>query len=233
MDHVKRSMSNVFRLLTGLCCIVMLYGACATFQARSVKESGFLGDYSMLKPGGEGKALLVYIDPEANIKAYSKIVMDPILMYAAADSKWDTLSKEDRQTLVNYASVVIREQLSKDYTFVDRTGPGIMRLRVAITEAEGSNVPLDTMSTIIPVGLAVSGLKRLATGTPSFVGSASVEAEMLDSQSGKRLFAAADRRIGSKITGDFDKFDSTRAVQAAFDYWADRLKKRLAEERAK
>jgi hypothetical protein len=233
MDHVKRPKSNIFRLLTGLCCIAMLYGACAAFQARSVKESGFLGDYSKLKPGGEGKALLVYIDPEANIKAYSKIVMDPILMYAAADSKWDTLSKQDRQTLVNYASVVIREQLSKDYAFVDRTGPGIMRLRVAITEAEGSNVPLDTMSTIVPVGLAVSGLKQLATGTPAFVGSASVEAEMLDSQTGKRLFAAADRRIGGKITGEFDKFDSTHAVQAAFDYWADRLKKRLAEERAK
>ena len=43
-----------------------------------------------------------------------------------------------------------------------------MHVRVAITEAEDSNVTLDTISTIVPIGLALSGLSALATGEWGF-----------------------------------------------------------------
>ena len=108
-----------------------------------------------------------------------------------------------------------------------------MRLRIALTEAESSYVVLDTVSTVLPIGLALAGLQTAATGSCSFVGSAGVEAELQDSQTGKRLMAAVDRRVGGKMTGQGDKFDEWRTVKNAVDYWADRLQTRLAEERAK
>ena len=229
---MKRKSNRRLQVITGVC-VLMLLGACATMQARSTKTAGFLGDYSQLKEGGDGKALLVYIDPKADIKSYARILMDPVKLYASSENSMENVSLDDRKKLLNYADAALREHLAKNYVFVREPGPGVMRLRVALTEADASYVVLDTISTVVPVGLALSGLQALATGSCAFVGSAGVEAELQDSQTGKRLMAAVDRRVGGKMTGQGDKFDQWRTVKNAVDYWAERLQTRLAEERAK
>ena len=219
--------------MCSLLAIVVLLGACATMQARSANKTGFLGDYSQLKEGGEGRALLVYIDPAADVKSYTRILMEPVKLYASQENSMSNVSPDDRKKLLNYADAAIREQLAKNYVFVREPGPGVMRLRVALTEADSSYVVLDTISTVLPIGLALAGLQTAATGSCSFVGSAGVEAELLDSQTGKRLMAAVDRRVGGKVTGQGDKFDEWRTVKNAIDFWAQKLQTRLTELRAK
>ena len=216
--------------ITALACML---AACATHQARKTSTTTFLGDYSMLKEGGDGRALLLYINPEADFKAYKAIMMDPVKLYASGKHEMDTLTQEDRQRILNYADAALRKQLGVDYKLVSAPGPGVMHLRVAITEAEDSNVTLDTISTIVPIGLALSSLSALATGEWGFTGSAGLEVELLDSVSGRRLAAAVDRRTGGKVSGKGDKFDDWRTVQSALDYWANQMRERLAEERAK
>jgi hypothetical protein len=211
----------------------MLCGACATYQARSTKTTGFLGDYSQLKPGKDGQALLVYINPRANFKSYTRILMDPVMLYASKEHSMMNVSTDDQRKLLNYADAAIREKLGKDYVFVQKPGPGVMRLRLAITEAEDANVVLDTVSTVLPIGLAIAGLQAAATGSCSFVGSAGAEAELQDSQTGERIMAAVDRRVAGKVTGEFNKFDEWHAVKDAVDYWAQKMQTRFAEERAK
>jgi len=228
---MNKQRNRTLQVITGLC-VLMLLGACATYQARNAEKSGFLGNYSQLKEGGEGKALLVYIDPKADFKSYKRILMDPVKLYASSEHSMSNVSSEERQALLNYVDAALREHL-KDYVLVREPGPDVMRLRVALTEAEDSYVVLDTVSTILPIGLAISSLKAAVTGAHSFVGSAGVEAELQDSQTGKRLFAAVDRREGGKVTGKGDKFDEWHTVKNAIDYWADRLQVRLAELRAK
>jgi hypothetical protein len=212
-------------------CMLCLIGCGSTYQARSAKTSGFLGDYSMLRKGGSGEALLVYIDTEADFKAYGKVLMEPIKVYTGKDGKLAKLPKKDVKRIVDYLDATIREQLKKDYTLTDQAGPDVMRLRVAVTEAEASAVVMDTVSSIIPVGVALSTLKRAAFGSHLSVGRAGVEAELQDSVSGKRLLAAVDRQVGRKYTAKFDKFEKWHAVQSAFDHWAVRLKERLTELR--
>jgi hypothetical protein len=229
---MSKQRNSVLQAITGLC-VLMLLGACATMQARSVTKSGFLGDYSQLKEGGDGKALLVYIDPKADIKSYNRILMDPVKLYASSENSMENVSLDDRKKLLNYADAALREHLAKNYVFVREPGPGVMRLRVAITEADSSYVALDTVSTVLPVGLALAGLQTAATGSCSFVGSAGVEAELQDSQTSKRLMAAVDRQVGGKMTGKGDKFDQWHTVKNAIDLWAERLQTRLAEQRAK
>jgi hypothetical protein len=175
--------------------------------------------------------LEVYINPDADFRRYDKIILEPASMYSSEDGDLAKISKEDRQHLVNYLNAAVQESLKEDYQIVTQPGPGVLRLRMAITDADAANVPMDTLSTIIPFTMAASGIKRLATGTPLAVGKAGVEAEIVDSQTGTRLAAAVDRRFGEKVTGNFDKFDKYRAVTDSFDYWAERLKVRLAELR--
>jgi hypothetical protein len=229
---MKKSVTNVIRLFVGICVLMLLCSCAATSKSRTVTKSGFLGDYSQLKPGTEEQAQLIYIDSTVNFKTYTKILMDPIKMYTSEkDSNLKKLSKEERQTLLNYLDATLRENLKKDYTFVDAPGPDVMRLRVAITDAEDSNVTMDTISSILPIGMALNLIQVGITGKSSFVGEAGIEAEMLDSQTGKRLAAGVDRRVGSKYTGQFDKFNEWHAVTDSYDYWAQRMQTRLAELR--
>jgi hypothetical protein len=219
--------------LTMLAMAGLLCGCGTTTQARKARPAGFLGDYSQLKPGAEGQALLVYVNAKADFKKYDKILMDPIRAYAGKDSKIAKVSKEDLQALLNYFDATVREQLKSDYTFVAEPGPGVMRLQIALTEASDSSVVLDCLSSVTPPGIALSGLKQLATGAPTSTGSVGAECQAVDSMSKVRLFAAVDARVGQKYTGKFDKFNEWRAAQGAFDYWAGRLKARLAEVRVR
>ena len=212
----------------------LLSGCGTTLQTRSAPTpSGFLGDYSQLKPGAEGEAHLVYVNPKVDFGQYKKVLLDPVKVYAGKDGKIAKVPREDLQKLVNYFDAALREQLKTEYKLVDQPGLGVMRLQVAITEAGRSIVALDILSSVTPPGAAVSGLKQLATGTPAMTGSVGGECQALDSVSNERLFAAVDARAGQKYTGKFDKLDKWRAAQGAFDYWAERIVNRLREESGK
>jgi hypothetical protein len=186
-----------------------------------------------LKAGGEGQALLRYVNPAADFTGYNKILIEPVQVFAAPNSKLAKMDRKDIQALVNYLHATVREQLGSDYTLVQENGPGVLRLRIALTEAKGSALVMDTLSSIVPIGTAVSYVKRVAVGTHTSVGSARVEMEMVDSQTGKRLLAAVDERAGTKYTGKFDKWKKWQDAKDSYDHWALQLKTRLAELKGK
>ena len=221
------------RIMGPLVAACLLSGCGTTMQARKATPSGFLKDYSQLRPGAAGEALLVYKNPNVDFGQYDKILMDPVKVYAGKDGKIAKIPREDLQSLVNYFGAAIREHLAADYKLVNQPGPGVMRLQVALTEARGAVVALDVISSVTPPGIALNGLKTLATGSPAATGSVGAECQALDSVSGARLFAAVDARVGEKYTGKFDKLNKWRAAQGAFDYWAQRLQERLREERGR
>jgi len=215
----------------GMLAVLWLTGCESTFQARSVDKSGFLGDYSQFTPGEGDQALLRYVNPNADFKKYDKIIIDPVRTYSAPDGRLAKMDAETRQTLVNYLDATLREHLKADYVIVEKPGPDVLRLRVALTDAKGSRVVMDTISSIVPFGIAIGAVKSLATGSNLSVGEVSVEGECVDSMTNERLFAAVDSRVGRKYTGKFDKFSKWHTAKDAFDYWALRTQMRLAELR--
>ena len=223
--------TRMARLASVLLGALALGGCASTYQQRSVKGSGFLSDYRQLKDRGGDTAMLSYIDPKVNFRAYNKIMLEPVRAYVSGkDSSMAKLSKENQQKLLNYFDARLRENLKRDFALVNQPGPGVLRIRVALTEATGSNVALDTVSTILPIGLALSSVKAIATGEHLNVGTIGAECEGLDSMTNKRLFAAVDARVGRKITMKFDKFSKWHAAEDACDFWAEQLHERLLEK---
>ena len=215
-------------VLTGLLWVCVC-GCATTRQARRVETSGFLKDYSMLEEGKSGEALLVYRNPEADVSAYDKVQLEPVSIWRPADSDLGEIPEEELEQLAQHLHDAIVSKLEEDYEIVGASGPGVMRVRVAITEAAKSWIVLERISAIVPQLRLVSSLKRLATGTHSFVGKAGIEGEIIDSESGERLFAAVDRRAGANtIRGSWSSWSD---VNDAFDFWAERLRDRLREER--
>ena len=210
----------------------LLCACSTTYEARSVKPSGFLGDYSQLTKMEKDKTALLYVNEDAAPAKYDRILIDPIQMYGPTNGALAKLSKEDQQRLVNYLDASLRVYLASNYAFATQPGPGVMRLRMAITEAKGANVPMDVVSSVVPIGLAISFLKEMATGAHTAVGKAGLECEGLDSETGQRLFAFVDARVGRKVTGRFDKLKKWHTVQDAFDFWARQIADRLQQARA-
>ena len=216
---------------TALLGVILMSGCTSTYQQRSVKGSGFLSDYRQLKDRGGDTAMLSYIDPKANFRAYNKIMLEPVRAYVSGkDSSMAKLPKDKQQHLLNYFDARLRENLKRDFALVSQPGPGVLRIRVALTEATGSKVALDTVSTILPIGLALSSVRAMATGEHLNVGTIGAECEGLDSMTNKRLFAAVDARVGRKITMKFDKFSKWHAAEDACDFWAEQLHERLLEK---
>lgn len=194
---------------------------CAPLRQRreAVEPSGFLHDYSQLKENDQYKAYLVYINPNANWSKYNAIMIDSVSLWA----KEDKLSPEDRQMLTSIMYNALFDTLAKNFAIVKSPGMNVLRLRMALTEAEQSKVVLNLVTSVIPQARLVSTIGGMAADTSALVGEASAEGEILDSVTDERLAAAVDRQTGTKALIRGEKFSSWGDVQLACNYWADRI----------
>lgn len=200
----------------------------STRSLGEAEPAGFLRDYSQLAPGERGEAQLLYINPHTDFSKYHAVMIDSVTLWQNADTS--DVSPEAQQTLTDYLYAAIHKQLSEDYEIVDRPGPGVLRIRAAITEAKGAKVAANVVTGVVPQLRMATMVAGLATNTAKLVGKASVEAEVTDSVSGERLLAAVDQRAGTKSPTTF--FSKWGDVEKSFNYWAVHLRKRLAELRA-
>ncbi len=206
-------------LLCAFC--VNLAGCARTYQARYVEKSDFLDDYSLLKEGGDGEALLTYWKKGINWKAYNKIIVEPVVINKSADSSLHNLTHAECYRLKELFDYRLRESLKHGFKLVNTPGVNTLVVQFAITDAETSIVLLDLFSSIYPSARTLSAIKHLTLGTESFVGKASVEGKILDSTSGELLMASVDARAGGKtFEGLTEEWDD---VQQAYVYWAAQL----------
>jgi hypothetical protein len=208
-----------------------LFGCASARQARDVASSGsgFLGDYSMLKPTIDGGALLAYKNPAVNFEQYDKILLDPVAIWISADSDLNDLSDEDRKKVADQMFQLLHARLARDYAMVTSAEPGTLRIAAALTGGESSKPVLDTLSTITPLGMVTSTLRTMATGKPAFVGEATAEIKVTDASSGVVAFEGVDRRLGTKnLAGVWNRWED---VDNALEYWAARTGYRLCIER--
>ena len=220
--------AQVVAVAVAVCLVAVLVACQTTRQTRGVQAQGFLRNYSQLREGKGDEAQLIYISPSADWRAYDSIMIDSVSIWYTDSTK--KLSAKDRKTLTDLLYAKLYYQLGHDYDIVDNPGPRTLRLRAALTEAKGARVVGNTLTTIIPQARLLSTLAGLATDTQVFVGKAAIEASITDSMTGKRLLAAVDERAGAKtLRGLGGKW---KDVDNVFDYWAEKIRKRLAELRA-
>lgn len=208
--------------LMGTICIAALAGCAQSEHVGGywgkAEPSGFLKDYSKLHAAAnETDATMVYFTPDkAKFKSYTKVWVEPVQVWRGEKSDAKDLDKEDAHYLSQFLWSRLNEEFRKDYIMVQEPGPGVMRLRVGITEA-GKNIPvLDNLTA--PVSMVLSDGKKSLVGIQPFVGKATIEAEVTDSQTGELLAAAVDRRGGGKYA--WKSLHRWGDVEAAYTYWA-------------
>jgi len=183
----------------GVGAVLFLIGTmtgCTTTQRMSVEQvgpSGFLGDTSKLTPGDKDQTSLRYINPAAQWTQYRKVLLEPVTFWGDDRTK---IPAADQQMFCNFLHEQLYDQLGKKYELVTEPGPGVMRLQVAIVDAEAATPILRTISMAIPQARLLSSLKYLATGTYPFIGGAEGEAKMTNSVTGQLLGEWVDKRVG-------------------------------------
>jgi hypothetical protein len=217
---------KVFKIvLVGMVCCIL---TCAMGCGGRANYSGFLKDYPEFEPGPMGGVDLVYFKDGVDFKKYDKIMMDHVVFYFSKDEKYRGIHSDELNQLADAFHKAMINALQDAYPLVDEPGPGVLRIRCAITDVKASRPLLNTITAITPAGLALSTVKKVVTGTHTFVGESSMEAEFLDSQTNERVAAAIDRKAAGKyqIVKGMSKWGH---AEDAFNFWAKRLRKKLDE----
>ena len=220
----------VFRTSAAMALIALAatLSACAATRERRGEPtpSGFLGDYSQLAPNPDFPAAEVYIAPDVAWSSYDSVQIDSVTLWATkADAK---LSPEDQQMLTDMLYKALSESLGATFTLAEHPGPTTLRLRAAITQAKGAMVAMRAITTIVPQLRVASTLVGLSADLAVTVGSATVEMEVRDSITGRRLAAAVDARAGNKALFTTRTFTKWGDVEAADKTWAERIAWQLA-----
>lgn len=219
---MKRAICWMGVLLAGI-----LLAGCAASGMKDVQKTGFLGDYSLMKAGGDDRAALLYIKPDVDFKTYNKLMFERVVVLFADNAEYREIDPAMLKELTDYYQNALFNAVKDGYEIVDQPGTDVLRVRVAITGMKPSNPTANTLSTIVPVGIVVSGATKAVSGDNLGTGEAATEFELLDSTSGAIVAAAVDKRQGGK--GVFrGKWEDTRD---AFDFWAKRFRQRLDEAR--
>jgi len=205
----------------------LFFAGCMAGGMQKVEKTGFLDDYSQLKPGGSDRAALVYLKPGVDHKRYDKIMFERVTVWLSKDAESRAIDPALFKEMADYFQKALLDAVKDGYQVVDQPGPGVMRVRVAITDVKPSKPVSNTTSSILPIGWVVAGATKIASDDNLGTGEAAAEMEVLDAVSGERLAAAVDRRQGGKMAFRGKWTDTKNAL----DFWAERFRQRLDELR--
>lgn len=195
--------------------------ACASTPTAPEPEqySGFLSDYSRLQEAtaADGVPVMRWISPKLTAETYNKVMIDPVQFHPEPQPS-EQVNTEVLAQIRDYFDTVLRERMSENYTLVDQPGPGVVRLRPAITGVVTSREALKAYQ-YLPIGLIFTAARE-ATGTRPEQVVVAVEAELLDSQTGEQLGAVVRTGTGESLKGSSDQLTLSN-VQPVLDHWAD------------
>ena len=222
METKNRNNRNVEAWTFPAFLVVMVFIAVGCATTPKGDYSGFIESYPELEKTEGGHGALTYIREGVDWDAYEGVIVDPVQTILDSDLDKSEISSEELQELTTFfREAILREIEERDLQVVEETGPGVLRMRVAITNLIPGDPAAYTVGWVPFISYA-STAQKLATGAAFGVGEAMIEAEILDANSGRRLAVIIDREVGAKInvSGGVTKWGH---VERAFEKWAKRF----------
>lgn len=196
--------------------VPLLIVAAAMFVgcAQEMADSGFLRDYSALKPNPAMDGALYYQHPSKSLKEYRRFIIEPVVIHFAPNAAGTGIDPDELKELADYWREEAVKALSQRYQVVTVPGPGVLRIRAAITGIKKTTAVFNIHPAMKASGIGLGG--------------ASMEAEALDSQTGERIVAVVDSRMGSRL-GVVSGLQTYGHAKEVLGFWVDRFVTRLDE----
>jgi cytochrome c553 len=165
--------------------------------------TGFLSDYSRLTKWSE--STIRYLDKNA-LADYRAFVVDPVQVRLRSDSESNLTDQQIADLAAYMHDAIVESVKTADKEIASLPGEHVARIRTALTDLRQSEiVSLVPQASLLGVG----------------IGGASMEAEIVDSVSGRQIGAIVESAKGSRIP--FANMGNWDAAKGAMDMWAKRL----------
>jgi len=208
-------MKKILVLLIG----IMFLASCAT---TTPTKTNFLGDYAnKLEPGPPEGAKMRWLKPGVDFYKYKKFMVDYVVFALADDSQYKVINGDEMKKLGDACTQAIVDALKDKYPIVAEPGPDVLRFSFAIVDLKQSRPALSAVTSVIPVGLGISLVKKGATNSWSGSGATTSQLMVLDSVTDE-VIAVAEAEYHAGFTERFSKWGS---AEDAFKYWGERLRK--------
>ena len=209
--------------------------ACASNQVTpESKYSGFLPNYSLLtkQKDPKGQPVMRYVNPLLTSGDYHAVMIDPVVYYPAPQPD-KAVNAETLSQIREYFDSALHSEVGSEVQVVNAPGPGVARIRVAITAVAPKSASLKWYQ-YIPIALLVQGVKAAAGVYPKDA-QLFAEMEVTDSQSGQLLGEVVKNATGTEIEKAKEGVDKGKKVVALdnvksiFDNWAKLIANFMAE----
>lgn len=216
-------------------------------DATRMTQSGLLSDYGRLKPVSWADGIQCWRRPDLDLAKYSKVMIPRITVSLKPDQQ-QTVDPADLKVLTDYFHNAMVEAIAPQMAVVDAPGPGVLAMRIALTNLVPTDVSRSVVGTLVPYGFIAEAGSGVATGRPAgstpYLGETGMEIQFVDGGSRAVLAECRDTEVGRKYAADLDagaagaaqtwasgylnSFDSWAYAKNAFDKWAALTAKRLA-----
>jgi hypothetical protein len=195
--------------------------------AWAAQYSGFLDNYPQMQPHPDRPGASRYFKPGVDFGEYDKIAIEEITIFLHADSEEKGIKPDRLKALSDEFRRVLIDALEPDYPVVTKVGKGVLILRMAITNVRLSKKKRSILN-FTPGGFALYTLQD-ASGATIILDDATIEAELVDSQSGVQIGVLIDQQ--SKSSGS--KKTSWNSLKETLDFYAEGFRARMDEAREK
>jgi len=251
MNQVQKTFAQgmAFMLVLALLC-----GCASTGTSKSAKTPeriGFLSNYELLKPIDGDDGAQAWCRQDVDWKKYDKVLIERMQVFIKADSENKGIDPTDLKMLTDYFYQALVKEIEPTAQIVDKAGPDVIGLRIAIVNLVPTKYALSIAGTLTPYAFVVEAASGPASGRPAgstpYLGETGIEIQFLDGGSGQVLAEFTDNRFGKKydldmsksasgtakqwVNGYVDSFTTWSYAKQAFDQWAGLFKQRFDELR--
>ena len=203
--------------------------ACSATMAFAQPTSGFLGDYSQLevRKDAKGSERRIWVNEKTNWQSYERMLVDPVQLYPKPEGTV-RVTLGTLFDIRDYLNAGLAKAAAASMPLAKEPGPGVLRLRSAITAVSVDNSLKPYQ--LIPIAMIVTVAQRQA-GAASYPVKLHVESELIDSATGEVLARSVREAQGVEVRGEEPVTLSTARPQ--LDLWLAGFQEELALRRRK
>jgi hypothetical protein len=225
-------------------------------DSARLTRSGFLSDYARLKPVAALDGIECWRDTALNPRQFDKALVSRIVVSlqpptGQKEGEVKTIDPNDLKTLTDYFYAALVKALKPQMEVVDKAGPGVVVIRIALTDLVPTTVTDSLAGTLIPYAFIAEAGSGVATGRPAgstpYMGETGMEMQFRDGANGQIIAECRDTEIGRKYAaavntgavgaaqtwanGYMSSFQAWQYAKEAFDKWSLLVARRFAELR--
>jgi len=210
------------RLMIGALCIATLgMTGCASKVTQPDEYSGFLSDYSRLKPAKSpsGVEVLRWVDPKLDMSRYNAVYIEPTQFYPRPQAT-AKIPESTLRGINDYFNQALKREVGKSLPLAQGPGAGVLVVRAAITAVSSKTQGLKPYE-FVPVALVAAAVST-GTGIRDQDTVLGTEAQFLDGASGKVIAQVVRKGTGKPLANEAQvmKADDVKSV---IDGWASDL----------